>query len=505
MNRLSTSGYGTRALAAAVFGLLSLVGENARAASPEVAVLIENPPGPVMPGKVIVYKLHVSNLSLTTPTGAMTLEANIPQHMAVNQPPDGACKPNRCDYTYVARFGGVVNWKIPSLAPGVTVERELHAMIDNTAEYPPPDNGAKLALDIALKGGATTLATATSSVVNQLAPALVDLAVTGTTRAAPGATLDYTFRYGNTGAAAASVLLRVPLPEHTTIEGASKGAVRKGDFVEWDLGKLPAGQSDFRSLRLKLAATVPSNTLYPLTGELKTPAQKYATTASMVTIASAAAPVVLAVTATPDVIAPGGLVLYKIDVTNKSLNAPTGAFVVESSIPENVTVNQPQGGSCHPTRCDYTYLARHGAIVRWKIPSLAPGATSSVQFTALVDKPVDSAPPPNGTILANELVASVGGVVRSGMTVAIGTNKTVGKGAPLAPIEDPKPESKATKEKPQPKTTPKAEEPKAKPAAVVAEPAPAPAPAPQPVAGGDKKPTSGISVKVSGSVNVKTK
>lgn len=478
-----------------------LVPSGARAANPEVALFVEAPAGPMTPGDGLVYKLHVANRSPTTPTPKLVLEANIPQYMFVNRPPEGKCIPKRCDSKYVARFGGTVQWSIPPLAPGAAVVHELRTGVDNSAEFPPPPDGSKVPLEVTVKSGAVKVASATSTVVVEVAPPTLDLTVTGTTRAEAGSALDYTFRYGNGGHTAANATLRVPLPPKTSVLLASKGAVMKGDTLEWDLGRLPAGYSDQRSLRLFLDAQAATATLFPIHAELRGSAQKSATYAELVTLVGKALPLAITTSTTPDPAAPGGVVLYKVDVTNRSPNAPTGAFTLQASIPRDTSVNRPQGGKCSPNRCDSSYRAGYGTNIYWKLNSLAPGATTSVQFAAVVDKPADAAPPPNGTILVNEVRANVDGTVRVPISVAVGTPSTLGKGAPLVALEEATLEPKKNDEKP--RTKGKAEAPPeprkvAAPATEAAAPSPSPGASPKP-----KK--SGLSVSVSGKLDVKTK
>lgn len=482
----------------AAFGIALAFGglaPRAHGASPEVSLFVEGPTGPAVPGGGLVYKLHVANMSPTTPTPKLVVEANIPQFMAVNRPPEGKCLPKRCDSSYEARFGGTVQWNVPPLGPGAAVVHELRAVVDNSAEFPPPPDGSKVPLDVSVKSGAVKVASATSTVLMQVAPPTLSLAVVGTTRVVSGNSIDYTFRYGNGGLTPTSATLRVPLPPSTSVLLASQGAVLKGNTLEWDLGKLPAGYSDQRSVRLALDAKVASATLFPVRGELRGSPQNTAY-AELVTLVGKEAPLAITTSVTPDPATSGGTVLYKIDVTNKSPNAPTGAFTVLSSIPRNVSVNRPQGAQCLPTRCDSSYKARYGANVVWKVASLAPGATTSVQFAAVVDKPVDAAPPPQGTILSSELRVDVGGLVRVPLAVAIGTTSTLGKGAALvalAPEPKKNDEKPRTKDKSEPTPAPK------KAAAAAAEPAPPPQPT-----GGNKKPTK-LSVSLTGQVDVKTK
>jgi uncharacterized repeat protein (TIGR01451 family) len=423
---------------------LLVVAPAARAAPPSPpSLVVESPTGPVAPGQTLVYKVHVANPSPSTPSAAMLLTANIPRYVAVNRPPTGRCVPKRCDGNYVARFGGTVEWKIPALPAGASTIRELRAVVDNSAEFPPPPSGALISLEVALeagtgKAGAEKLAEATDGVRVQPTPSVTELAISGATRGMPGKEVEYEFHYGNASPAAAAMTLRVPVPPRTNVVLASRGAVKKGDTVEWDLGLVPAGYSDFRSLRLVLEGTTGAGTFVGMKAELLSPAQRATTVANHTTLVGKAPTLELAVEAQPALAVPGGTLLYKIDVTNRSPTTPTGAFVLEADIPRGAKVNRPQGGSCSPQRCDGSYTAGYGGKVSWKLKSLAPGATTAVAFTAAIDKLTDAAPPPNGTLIATELMAPVDGVIRTEVIVPVGAPPSKGRGAPLVALETPK-------------------------------------------------------------------
>jgi uncharacterized repeat protein (TIGR01451 family) len=408
----------------------------AAAATPEVTLVLEGPPGPLVPGSTIVYRVHVANPNATTPTGALTVEANIPQHVKVWATTwDGLCDPVRCGSTGGGRFGNVVRWKVKQLEPKASTVLEFSALVDNTAENPPPAPGTVITLDAIVKAGAVKAAGASTSAVVQAQEPPFDLAVSGTTRAAPGGELEYTFRYGNASAAAATGVLHVAIPAGTSVVSASTGAEQKGSAVEWNLGSLPAGRSDWRKLRLKLDAKAKEGSIFLIEPELRGPA-KTARRASAATLVALTSPLAIDLSVAPDPAQPGGTLVYKLELTNQSPSSPTGAFIAHAAIPENVHVSSATaGGLCDPIRCGSSGLGgRQGNNVVWKVASLAPSATVELQFTATVDKPSDAAPPPNGTIVRTEATAFVFGGARANLSLAVGTAATAGNGRALAPL-----------------------------------------------------------------------
>jgi hypothetical protein len=383
----------------------------------------------------LLYRIYVSNLNPTTPTPKLLIEANIPQSVGVNRPALGKCAPKRCDSTYVARFGNVVRWELAGIPANSASVRELRVFIDNSAEFPPPAENTKLKLDVEVKSGGTKLVGSEATLVVQHAPQPLALSVSGTARVPAGGEVDYVLSYGNISSATQGVTLRAALPPGTSVVSASEGAAMNGNTVEWDLGNLAAGNADTRGLRLKLDKKLKPGSFVVLSPEITTrdPKQR-PTIASLATWIAEPSPLVLKVSTTPKVGSPAGTVQYQIDVTNTSPNAPTGDFELDVGIPPGTTVNKPQGAKCWPRRCDSTYRAGAGDMVYWKLKSLAPGATVALQFNAVVDKPANAAPPPNGSQLQSDLVAHVHGYTRIRNAVPVGTVATVGRGKPLAAL-----------------------------------------------------------------------
>lgn len=408
----------------------------AAAATPAVSLLLEGPPAPLVPGSIVVYRVHVANPNPTTPTGELTVEANIPQYVKVwSATWGGYCDPLRCNNPGGGRYGNVVRWKIADLEPKASTVLEFSALVDNTAENPPPPAGTVIALDAIVKAGAVKAAGASTSAVVQLQKPALDLAVTGSTEVAPGGELEYTFRYGNAGASARNASLRVPLPPGTSVIAVSNGAERKGNAIEWNLGSLPAGHSDWRKLRLKLDAKAKEGTVFLVEPELRGLGEKIPRLATAATLVRSASPLALSFSLAPDPAQPGATLVYKLEVTNQSPSSPTGEFTIHAAVPAGVHVTSATAkGYCDPNRCMNPGGGRHGNNVVWKVASLAPGATIALQFTGNVEKPSDAAPPPNGTIARSEVTAFVFGGARSNLSLAVGSAATAGNGRALEPL-----------------------------------------------------------------------
>jgi hypothetical protein len=449
---------------------LALSASNASAAGPQVALLIEPPPSPIKPGDTLVYRIHLSNLNKTTATGALEVEANIPQHMYATGQYYATCSPSSCYGGAQARYGSTMTWK-KTLAAGESTSWNVALHVDNSVAHAPPADGTDVALDVVVKSGATKSAGSSVSVATDYTPAAFDLAVSGPTRTAPGAEVEYTLRYGNQSAAAAAGVLSLPLPSGARVVTASSGAVQKGNAIEWDLGSVPAGSSDVRAVRLRLDAKAAAGSLFMLQPELRAAGRTEPSRAPLGVTVLPPSPVAVTVKAAPDPAAPGGTVVYKLELTNQSPDAPTGKFAVSATIPNDGYITRTNDAKCYPSSCYGGAKARHGSDISWDVPSLAPGATAPLQFAFVVDKPADAAPPPNGSLLQSHITTSLGSEIR--VNLALGNAKTVGKGKPMVPLGTPE-----AAPKPAPVAAPT--------------PAPAPipvsAPAPEPVAEAEPEP-----------------
>lgn len=403
----------------------------AATAAPRVAVLVESPPSPVQPGATLVYRIHLSNLDRTTPTGELTVSADIPENTHVTQEPWGNCSPSRCNGSNVARYGDSVKWT-KSLPPAASASWSLTLQVDNTIDHPPPAEGANLPLDVVVKSGAVKAADGTASVVSENTPAAFDLAVDGAHRAAPGEEVEYAFRYGNQGSGAVKGSLSFPIPSGARVVAASSGAVQKASRIEWDLGSVGAGFSDFRAVRLRLDPKLTPGSLLLVQPELRAAGRVQPTRAPLGVLVATPSPLAITAKVAPNPAVAGGTVVYKLEVTNRSPDAPTGNFNVSANIPMDGIVTQLRGADCRPYRCNGSNSSRHGSHVLWEVPSLAPGATAPLEFAFIVDKPTNAAPPPMGSLLTSHVTSSLGADTR--LSFALGTRQTVGTGKPMEPL-----------------------------------------------------------------------
>lgn len=401
MNNQGWNRAGARAWAAcAAFVLLSLLTwcptRQAEAQAVPIALEVRANPDPAAPGDIIRYTVHLANSSATTPSGAIVLRANIPQYATVEERPNS--------YTASGtRFGSYVEWRFADLAPGESYTRQLTVRVDNTAVNPPPPDGTVLTLEVTATASGTTYTKSASTVV-RTAPLDFDLSIQQSQgRVAPGATLVYELRFANIASSARPAVLRVPVPAGTTFVSASEGGLEQGGAAQWDLGTLSPGFSDRRFLALRVAANAQLGTFIRADAELKGDAAGPSLVrVSEVALVAANANLQLHLAAAPDPVSAGERLVYKLFVSNRNGNTPSGDFEVVVNIPKKATVvNRPGSYTASGTR--------FGNYVLWRFSSLEPGASDVVQFTVELDNSAAQPPPPDGTLLvANAYVNGPG-------------------------------------------------------------------------------------------------
>ncbi len=183
----------------------------------------------------------------------------------------------------------------------------------------------------------------------------------------PNTDLTYTITYGNRGATPLSnVTLRAILdPTTTTVQPiAGDGSESAPHVVEWTLGTLAAGGVGTRIVSVHV----------PATGVLAVRVDAVASTAQATAeqrTAVETAPL-LEVTESVDVnpVARNNLVTYTFTVKND--DTLPRAIVLSNIVPEELTVQQTNGGVCPGGTCD------QGEIVTWDL-GLVDGQTSVVK------------------------------------------------------------------------------------------------------------------------------
>jgi uncharacterized repeat protein (TIGR01451 family) len=370
-----------------------------------LSVSVVASPDPVAPGSTVLVRVRIANRSTNTPTAAFYVWSDIPRYTTVTYVPNGQCNSS-------CRFGGLLSWHVASLDPGDSTNLQFTMVVDNSTANPPPPNGTVLTHDVTafVFGGVSvreSLLVADGSRLNLSASSTPD-------RVAPGDTLTYALNFGNSGSGPVSARLRLPVPPGTSFVSATGGGAASAGVVEWNLGALAAGFADRRLVTVKVDDSATPGTLLEAQPELVNASSRQSLVRETVTsLVASDALLSMSLIATPDPAAPGDTVVYSMRVANRSTNTPTAAFYVWVNLPRFLTVTYVPNGQCNSS-------CRFGGLLSYQVPSLAPGESTLLQFTAVVDNSTANPPPPNGTLLAAEATAFVFGGMSTRETSFVG-------------------------------------------------------------------------------------
>ncbi len=319
----------------------------------------------------------------------------------------------------VTPSSGVLLWNLGTLAPGDSGSKTVRATVP-AGTYSPAlavTNRSDIVSD-------KTSATASSTVSLTNLPALSIDKTVDRTHASPGDVLRYTLNIRKTGGAATSVAaadLLSPNVEYVAgssnmpLDPASDTAI---GLLVWELGDLPAGPTaapiniffDARvasvlpdGTPLRNLATAGANEVAPvLSNEVTTvvdsaPVLTISKTASVATLLSPT-------TASGD---PGDTITYSISVENTG-NAPATGVTVNDTLPGELLID-PGSTSANIV----------GQTATWTIPTLRPGAPTTLTIAARIANDV-----PDGTVLRNTAsvqsnMAGVGGAVSAPLTTIV--------------------------------------------------------------------------------------
>jgi uncharacterized repeat protein (TIGR01451 family) len=184
-----------------------------------------------------------------------------------------------------------------------------------------------------------------------------------------------TFTFTGTNASTAqveNVVMDVPLPAGFTLDTASSGATVTPAAVRWLIGTLVPGASETVSISGHVHAREGSTvtmTGYTIAGD----ARATATGPALNVIVNQQ--LAVQVRATPEPVASGQTITYKLRYENLNAAAATNV-VVRSEIPIGTTFLTATNGA-----------TRNGRELQWTVANVAGGSTGEVTFTARADVP----------------------------------------------------------------------------------------------------------------------
>jgi len=371
-------------------------------------VMVANP-DPIGLGDLLTYTLTVTNRRAVDAAGVMLLMP-VPEGLystaGCRAVTDGGTVPAAC----VA--GRDIVWDLGGLAAGAsrTVQFVGQVTVASLADGSLIHATARVedVTGVAARAGVTTA-------VENTAPLVLTLDEDRDPVAA-GDTLEYALRFGNRSTSTLpTTTLTLTLPPGTTVLDAG-GATVTGDTATWALGTVSGGQAGARGLQVRVDDLGAAD---PLVREAR------AVVASGVNVARAAAvtqveeaaPLDLAMVATPDPVARAGLLTYALTVTNNGAVDRAGVVLL-MPVPEGLYstagCRSVSDGGILPAACTA------GRDIVWNLGGLAAGASRTVQFVG----EVTVGPLPNGNLI--HATARVGDVTGASARAAVTTTVSGG-------------------------------------------------------------------------------
>ncbi len=319
------------------------------------------------PGDQLTYTLSVANTGNANALNA-TLEDTLP--------PNTSFVSATGDFTLNA---DTVQWSVASLPAGGAGAVTLVVLVDS-----PLDPGTSILNSATLD--ADNSPPTTSEVVTQIesTPLLKLEKVASSNPVAPGSMLTYQLTASNTGNANSTTATLVDqLPDNTTFVAASAGGTFANGAVTWDLGSLLVGLPATVSLTVQVASPLDNGTIITNNALLSADNAPDVTTINEVVVNSAPE-LTIAKSADKDVLQPGEVINYSIDIGNTG-NAVARSTVVFDLLPDNTSFVS----ASRPATLD-------GREISWEIGDLTPGDKPQLRLVVQADSPLD-----NQTIIDN--------------------------------------------------------------------------------------------------------
>jgi hypothetical protein len=345
-------------------------------------------PDPIRQGQSLETELTITNTGASNLNG-VRVEARLPDGVdsfSQGLLSGGSCSAItlQCSPREMARF------TIPLIPPGQSSTVRLPPVVSNATQDGTLLRMIARAQDL---GGAGTdgrdSVLAQTIVVDGQTP--FDLAVNES--ADPiigGQTLDYDLYFGRAAATdATDAILRLRLPPGVFFVSSADGGVQVGDdLVEWELGALQAGETGVRTVTVVVDALIEGSPLRAhatlIDGDDATTEKR----AEAVTTVGTP-PLIFDVSAAADTVAPGGMVVVSLSVTNPRASAVSNVSI-EGIVPfessgfiDNTTTG---GGVCGPF--SFNTCAPLNRVI-WNIPTVNAGQTVTVTMKPPIRNDID--------------------------------------------------------------------------------------------------------------------
>jgi uncharacterized repeat protein (TIGR01451 family) len=355
------------------------------ATSPRPTLAIEMNPDPVRPGELLTAQLTVGNTGATPLTGVV-LRARMPSgtdSIAI-QSATGPASCIHVDASSACSPTELVSWTLGAIPAGGGITVSLPVRV-SAATAP----GRLITLEALVNDDSGNRSVGTETVaVDDDGP--LSLAVDEDRNPlAAGNQLVYTLTYANRAQTTSIVntVLTFPVPAGTTFVAATGGGSLAGDRVQWNIGSLPATQSDQQQVVLSVNGGAAAGTLLvvnaaEIAGDSLFPESARA---NAVTRVATSPPLELAIEANPDPVRPGELLVTEVTVSNRGAVPLTGV-TLRTRVPQGVNgfsvAGLTLGGAC--VHNDASAACSPGEQASWTLGTLPAGAGRTISMPLTV-------------------------------------------------------------------------------------------------------------------------
>lgn len=372
------------------------------ATTPKPALAIELNPDPVRPGELLTAQLTVGNTSGAPLTGVI-LHARMPlgtDGIAI-QSTTGGASCIHVDAGAACSPTEIVSWALGAIPAGggITVSLPLYA---SAATAP----GRLIAVEALVTDDSGNRAIGNETVAVDADDPLSLAVDEDRNPVAPGNQLVYTLTYANRAAtnSVTNTVLTFPVPAGTTFVSATGGGSLAGGRVQWNLGSLPATQSDQQQVVLTVnggtaagtplfvnAAEIGGDSLFPESAR-----------ANAVTRVATSPPLELAIGANPDPVRPGELIVTEVTVSNRGA-APLTGVTLRTRVPQGVNgfsaAGLTLGGTC--VHNDASGSCSPGEQGSWSLGTIPAGAGRTISMPMVASGGFDA-----GQLMTIEAIAA---------------------------------------------------------------------------------------------------
>ncbi|HEX3697968.1 MAG TPA: hypothetical protein VH374_21520 [Polyangia bacterium] len=357
---------------------------------------------PVAPGGRVRYTIKIGNVSPQAVDG-VSVSLLLPTGLQFNYANDS--EPNTGCGAFTCGANNQATWTIGTLAAGQSATILVNATVLQTVA-----DGSSIATSFKL--AATNFNTVSFNKTVQVRAQSSSQLATGTATypLTPGQRFTLDLDLGQLGMVPlANTTLEATLAPGLTVASISDGGTQAtaGGPIDWAIGSVGVGAALHRQVDVTVDPNVPAGALLNARATLAYDGGLAIDAAAEYTLAvvSAAPPLAISVTATPNPAVPGARLQYRLTITNLGTRAIDDIAVFNPVAPglsfNYANDSQPNTG-CGSTTCTGDLESN------WAIGTLAAGASTAVDVSATVVASIVG----NGNLVRSSFVVSATGVAQ---------------------------------------------------------------------------------------------